>query len=223
MRCDSGATRWSFIASDHGESLGDHGEPTHGVFLYGETADVPLIIAPPSGKSTGSLAPALAGHRVHGLARLVDVTPTVLDLTGVPAPRGLDGVSLLPMIVHETSTIGGRAASPMPPDFDDANEIAGPVSYAETYYPRFHYGWSELFSVATVRWRYVRAPRPELYDLIRDPKETRDVSAEYPQVVEALTSKLDGLSAAWRELASPGETRSRSRGEVALARLRQRQ
>ena len=89
--------------ADHGESLGAHGEPTHGVFLYGDTLDVPLIVAPPSEVDGAPLTPALSGHRVHGLSRLVDVMPTVLDLTGLPVPAGLDGVSLLPMIVHETS------------------------------------------------------------------------------------------------------------------------
>ena len=145
--------------SDHGESLGEHGEPTHGVFLYGATLDVPLIIAPPPGAALGSPALALAGRRVGGLARLVDVTPTVLDLVGLPVPSGLDGVSLLPLVAHE----GASAAGAAPTDTSDA--LAGPVSYAETYYPRFRYNWSELVALETERWKFVRAPRPELYDL----------------------------------------------------------
>ena len=93
--------------SDHGESLGEHGEPTHGIFLYGATLDVPLIIAPPPGATLGSPALTLAGRRVGGLARLVDVTPTVLDLVGLPVPSGLDGVSLLPMVAHEGASAAG--------------------------------------------------------------------------------------------------------------------
>src|SRR5918995_5804479 len=131
--------------ADHGESLGEHGEPTHGIFLYGATLDVPLIIAPPSGGSLGSPAVALAGRRVRGLARLVDVAPTVLDLAGLPVPPGMDGVSLLPAVALE----GVSAASPSPADATDA--LAGPVSYAETYYPRFHYNWSELVTLETER------------------------------------------------------------------------
>ena len=73
--------------ADHGESLGAHGEPTHGVFLYGDTLDVPLIVAPPSGQTVPTLTPALSGHRVHGLSRLVDVMPTVFDLTGLHGAR----------------------------------------------------------------------------------------------------------------------------------------
>jgi tetratricopeptide (TPR) repeat protein len=144
----------------------------------------------------------------------------VLDLAGLPVPQGLDGVSLLPMIVYETMTAAGRASNQMPPDFDDANEIAGPVSYAETYYPRFHYGWSELFSVTTMRWRFVRAPRPELYDLLRDPKETRDVSAQYPSVAAALrlhlerVSPADASSPAPAKLDPEAEARLRSLGYV---------
>lgn len=174
--------------ADHGEALGEHGEPTHGVFLYDGTLDVPLIVAPPSGKSIGSLT--LAGRRVHGLARLVDVTPTLLDLTGLPAPTELDGVSLLPLIAQEGPQSASEEAS------GTSDEIAGPLAYAETYFPRFHYGWSELFAIATMRWKFVRAPRPELYDLTQDPKETHDVTAQYPRVAAALRAQLERLSPA---------------------------
>jgi len=174
--------------SDHGESLGDHGESTHGIFLYGATLDVPLILAPPPGAALGSPALALAGRRASGLARLVDLTPTLLDLVGLPVPEGLDGASLLPMLAHEAAS----AASPGPTAEAEAQEaLAGPVSYAETYYPRFHYSWSELFAVETGRWKYVRAPRPELYDLRADPKELRDVSGEHPRVAATLAAHLE--------------------------------
>ena len=101
---------------------------------------------------------------MRGLARLVDVSPTVMDLVGLPVPAGLDGESLLPMITREARQ---RAAAP-PSDTPDA--LAGPVSYAETYYPRFHYNWSELVAVETGRWKFVRAPRSELYDMQQDPR-----------------------------------------------------
>ena len=78
--------------ADHGEALGDHGEKTHSVFVYGSTLDVPLIVAPPLGAKLGAPGLELAGRRVRGLARLVDVTPTVLDLVGlgVDKPGKLD-------------------------------------------------------------------------------------------------------------------------------------
>ena len=180
--------------ADHGEALGAHGEPTHGVFLYGDTLDVPLIVAPPNGQTVPTLTLALNGRRVQGLSRLVDVMPTVLDLTGLTVPAGLDGVSLLPMIVHETSM--GATFSSEKPGSETANvsTIAGPFSYAETYYPRFHYGWSELFSVETTRWKFVKAPRPELYDLAADPKQTHEISAQHPGIAAALSAQLDASS-----------------------------
>ena len=180
--------------SDHGESLGEHGEPTHGIFLYGATLDVPLIIAPPPGAVLGSPALPLVGRRVRGLARLVDVTPTVLDLVGLPVPSGLDGVSLLPLVAHESHSEVGS------PPTDTSEALAGPVSYAETYYPRFHYNWSELVAVETERWKFVRAPRPELYDLQEDPKQLHDIAAEYPRVAATLARHLEQMN-----LQKPGE------------------
>jgi choline-sulfatase len=174
------------LLSDHGESLGEHGEPTHGIFLYRATLDVPLIIAPPPGATLGSPALTLAGRRVGGLARLVDVTPTVLDLVGLPVPSGLDGVSLLPMVAH------AGAMGSLPTEPSDA--LAGPLSYAETYYPRFRYNWSDLAAVETERWKFIRAPRPELYDLRQDPKERRDVSTEHPRVVATLAKHLESMN-----------------------------
>jgi choline-sulfatase len=173
--------------SDHGESLGEHGEPTHGIFLYGATLDVPLIIAPPAGATLGAPPVVLQGRRVAGLARLVDVTPTVLDLAGLPVPVGLDGVSLLPTVVEETAAIAPASHR------EPTDALAGPVSYAETYYPRFHYNWSELLTVSTGRWKFVRAPRPELYDVQHDPQELHDVSAEYPRVAATLARHLESL------------------------------
>ena len=178
-------------AADHGESIDEHGEPTHGIFLYGVTLDVPLIIAPPPGATIGSPPLTLNGRRVRGLARLVDITPTLLDLIGLPVPPGLDGVSLLPMAALEATAASSSAAPAKAEGGEDA--IVGPVSVAETYYPRFHLGWSELFAVETGRWKFVRAPRPELYDLVADARELHDVSAQYPQIAAALSGHLDSL------------------------------
>jgi choline-sulfatase len=181
--------------ADHGESLGEHGESTHGIFLYGATLDVPLIIAPPTGAGPGSFPLALAGRRVSGLARLVDVTPTVLDLVGLPVPEGLDGASLLPMLAHERAPTVASAPTGSSPATKDSGDdppdaLDGPVSFAETYYPRFHYGWNELFAVETGRWKLVRAPRPELYDLRSDPRELHDVKDQHPRVAATLAAQL---------------------------------
>jgi choline-sulfatase len=196
--------------SDHGESLGEHGEPTHGIFLYGATLDVPLIIAPPPGATLGSRAMPLAGRRVGGLARLVDVTPTVLDLVGLPVPSGLDGVSLLPMVADEGASAAGS------PPANTAEALAGPVSYAESYYPRFRYNWSELVALETARWKFVRAPRPELYDLRQDPKQLHDVSTEHPRVAATLARHFESMNL----LKAGDEPTPATLDPDALARLR---
>jgi choline-sulfatase len=197
--------------SDHGESLGEHGEPTHGIFLYGATLDVPLIIAPPGRSASGSPALVPAGRRVKALARLVDVTPTVLDLVGISVPAGFDGVSLLPAVAADDG-----AAARLPSAADTADALAGPISYAETFYPRFHYNWSELTAVETERWRFVRAPRPELYDVRQDPKELRDVTADHPRVAATLARHLESMDLG---KASDAPTPAKLDPE-ALARLR---
>ena len=167
--------------SDHGESLGEHGEAGHGIFLYGSTLDVPMLIAPPTGASSGAAGLLPAGRRVRGLARLVDVTPTVLDLVGLPPQQGLDGTSLLALV----------ACDGEPDDPPDA--IAGPVSYAETWFPRFHHGWSELTALETRRWKSIRAPKPELYDRLRDLKELDNLHDRREDVVATLAAELQAM------------------------------
>jgi len=148
------------FTSDHGEALGDHGEREHGFFLYRETVHVPLVLRLPGGVRGGS--------RVSATVGLVDLPATLLDLAGLPA-SGLDGVSLKP-------AIAGHA-------------VSRPV-YSETFLPRYHFGWSELLAVTRDRTRYIRAPRPELYDLTSDPGETRNLAAERPGDVSAMDSWL---------------------------------
>ncbi|HVQ29271.1 MAG TPA: sulfatase-like hydrolase/transferase, partial [Vicinamibacteria bacterium] len=186
--------------ADHGEALGDHGEKTHSVFVYGATLDVPLIVAPPLGARLGESALDLAGRRVRGLARLVDVTPTVLDLVGLPVPTDLDGASLLPLVAHEAAApahgAGSPAASPAggaEAPGTAAESLDGPASYAESYYPLFHHGWSELVVVETQRWRFIRAPRPELYDRVADPQERENVYEGNPRVAATLAAQLEAM------------------------------
>jgi arylsulfatase A-like enzyme/Flp pilus assembly protein TadD len=129
------------LVSDHGEGLGDHGETEHGLLLYRETLQVPLLI-----KLPGRVR---AGERVRTEVALVDVMPTVLDLLGVPAPDGLDGRAL----------------------FDGAPHPADRPIYSETLFPRHQYGFAELRSMIAGGRHYIDAPRPELYDLDDDPAE----------------------------------------------------
>lgn len=133
--------------ADHGESLGEHGEDEHGVFLYEPVLRVPFIVRGPGVKRGAAI-----GDQVRG----VDVFPTILDALGVERPAGLDGESVWPLLRGET-----RATAP--------------ASYAESYYPRFHYGWSELRAIRADGWKAIDAPKPELYNLRDDPGEQRNL------------------------------------------------
>lgn len=128
---------------DHGESLGEHGEADHGVFLYDAVLRVPLIVAGPG---------ARAGHVVREQVRVTDIVPTILTALGVQPAAPLDGESLAALLQ------GGERTS-VPP------------LYAESYYPKLHYGWSELRVIRADGWKAIDAPKPELYNLREDPKE----------------------------------------------------
>jgi arylsulfatase A-like enzyme/Flp pilus assembly protein TadD len=152
------------VTSDHGEGLGEHGESVHGFFVYETTLRVPLLARGPG------IAP---GGRLTATTRSVDLFPTLLDLLGVAVPAGLhvSGRSLAPALR------GGPALSEEP-------------AYAESLLPLLHYGWSDLRAVRDGRWKYIQAPRPELYDLQADPGERRDLAAAEPARAEALRAGL---------------------------------
>ncbi len=154
------------LLSDHGEGLGDHGEEFHGILLYREALQVPLIV-----KLPGAVR---AGESVATPAGLVDVLPSVAALLGVAAPAGLPGRSLF-----------GR------------EDKAAPAIYAETFYPRLHLGWSELRSIVDDRFHYVDGPRPELFDLVRDPRERTNLLATDPRRAAALRHALDAVAGAF--------------------------
>ena len=168
----AGAETLIVVAADHGEALGDHGETTHGVFLYEESLHVPLVIRFPQRKA--------AGVRVTTRVRLADIAPTVLESVGAPVPREMQGQTLLPLT-------GAHAPA------DDR-----PV-YAETTYPRRAFGWSPLVSWRSDRFLYVKAPRRELYDLAADPGAARDLAGSRGRVADGLDAELSRFV---RELAS---------------------
>src|SRR5262245_14203684 len=151
------------LMSDHGEGLGEHGEWTHGVFLYESTLRVPLVLALPG------VVPA--GRRVGQPVRSIDVLPTVLELLGVPAPGDVQGESLRPLYD------GGAA----PPRF----------VLAETKAPRENYAWSDLDAIRVGGLKFIRAPRAELYDLSVDPGETENRFPARPDDASRLASELE--------------------------------
>jgi tetratricopeptide (TPR) repeat protein len=172
------------LTSDHGESLGEHGEATHGIFAYEPTLKVPLVVYHPRGPG-GRVVPTPARH--------VDVLPTVLAALGVPVPARLPGRDLL---------------SPDPPPADTP-------TYFEALSGQLHRGWAPLTGVIRAGVKYVDLPIPELYDLGRDPGETRNQAAAEPRRLDALRAVLAPLRAASPALA-PGavdaETRERLHG-----------
>ena len=164
--------------SDHGEGLGDHGEDEHGVLLYREAIRVPLILKLPGRRH--------AGATVQGPVGLTDVFPTVAALAGFTIPPDLAGQPL-------TEGVSG------------APKAAGASRriYSETLYPRLHLGWSDLASLVDDRNHYIESPRPELYDLVADPGEKRDLSAGLPPAFRTLRAELSRLP---RPLQAPGST-----------------
>jgi arylsulfatase A-like enzyme/Flp pilus assembly protein TadD len=155
------------LAGDHGESLGEHGERTHGFFIYNATLHVPFIIRLPA-RSPGM------GTTVTGLVNLADLMPTVLQALQIGIPPQVQGVSLLPL---------------MKPQAENASRSL----YAETFLPRLHFNWSELRGVETENYHFIDAPKPELYDLTKDPGETDNLFAAKKAVGEEMRARLATL------------------------------
>lgn len=152
------------IAGDHGESLGDHGESAHGVFVYESAIRVPLIVSWP-----GELAPRV----VRAPVRLVDIAPTLAGLAALPPIAGADGRDLTPLL-----RAGDEALPPA-------------AAYAESYFPEFFMGWAPLRAIDDGRWKYIDSPEPELYDLTTDPAEADNRFGSEPATARALRRQLE--------------------------------
>jgi arylsulfatase A-like enzyme/thioredoxin-like negative regulator of GroEL len=165
------------VMADHGEALGDHGEDTHGFFLYDETIHVPLVIKLPGGSS--------AGKRIETRVGLVDWLPTILQAVGVAVPQEVQGTSLLGMMKPvPTEGAGASAAQEASPDRP---------AYAETDYPQRMFGWSSVRALRTGKYLYIKAPRQELYDQSADPKAEHDLSSASTAVTSTLAGQLDAF------------------------------
>jgi choline-sulfatase len=165
------------VVGDHGEGLGEHGEQTHGIFLYDSTLHVPLIVKPARPHSIQS--PALAAPRglaISAQVRTVDILPTILDLEGIHDPKRRDGSSLRPLW---TNPARGNASA------GRAESLPERVAFGETDYP-LDFGWAPLRSVRASDEKYIEAPRPECYDLGADPGETRNVYEPWNPSVQRL-------------------------------------
>ncbi len=169
------------FTADHGESLGEHKESAHGFFVYEAAIRVPLIISLPE-------VEAGRGLELSEQVQSIDIMPTVLDLVGSDVPPAVQGRSLVPLIQ------GGK-------------EKGEPAAYSETFFPRYHYGWSELRSLRQGRLKFIDAPRPELYDVSVDPMELSNLINEKASLGYEMKKELDSLIARYSapedELAGP--------------------
>jgi arylsulfatase A-like enzyme/Tfp pilus assembly protein PilF len=170
------------LFSDHGEGLGDHGEDEHGIFLYREAIQVPLIVKLPGG--------AMRGQSIKTAVQLSDIFPTVVELTGAKA-AAVPATSLL-------SFLDGEAKERF--------------VYSETYYPRFHFGWSDLHSLTDGQRHLIQAPRPELYAVSSDPAERTNVLPQERRAYAAMRAALQPLI---REAAAPAAIDSEEAAKLA--------
>jgi len=153
-------------AADHGEAFGEHGEISHSVFTYDTTLRVPLLVAGPG---------VPAGQTVEQIASLVDIAPTIAARTGLPR-FDADGINLSPALTGGT--------------------LPARTLYAESFAPLLDFGWSPLRTLRDERWKYIAAPKPELYDLQHDPAETDNLVATETTRASELARRTDGVSSA---------------------------
>ena len=169
------------LTSDHGEGLGDHGEDEHGIFVYREILQIPLILKLPGAERGGTACAAPV--------QLVDILPTLARLAGLEAPEASPGTSLLRVIDH-------------PP--------AERLIYGETYYPRLYFGWSELATLIGRRFQYIESPEPELYDLERDPLQRTNIFHQERRTGAAYDARLQEIERRF-EPPSPVDAETRNR------------
>ena len=161
------------LTADHGESLGEHEESGHGFFIYDATMRVPLIIRMPGAKPI----------KVKDQVRSIDLFATICEATGVESTHGA-GTSLVPLVQGDSL---GKTL----------------VAYSESYYPRFHYGWSELKALRTNEYKYIEAPQQEFYRLSEDSAELRNRYTQDQKRARPFESELAGMLANFSKVQGP--------------------
>ena len=155
------------LTSDHGEGLNDHDDYAHGLQLYREAIQVPLIVKLPGGRR--------AGETVSQPGQLIDIAPSILDLIDIEPPATLPGRALF--------------------DADGAGDEVRASIYAETYFPTLHFGWSHLRSLIDYPYHYIEGPDPELYNLDLDPQEKTNILRDDRRIFGRLRQELEEYDA----------------------------
>lgn len=184
-------------AGDHGEAFGERVETGHGLFLYDDTMRVPLIFYSENRIPRGRV--------IKSRVRLIDIFPSIMDMLGLAPPAKAQGTSLIPYI--------------------ERRQRGDLESYIESFYPRDYFGWSELVGLIKDDWKYIRAPKPELYNLRTDPRELANSYASSGRAASSMNARLEeiikggaGLAAAkGRALTPEEEERLRSLGYTSFA------
>jgi len=154
------------FTGDHGESLGEHKESAHGFFIYDASVRVPLIIRFPGNKLSNTV--------LDNQVRSIDIMPTLLHLVNAEVPESVQGKSLLSLMLNKEA----------------GDELQ---AYSETCWPRYHYGWSELKFLRLGQYKFIDAPKPELYDVMEDPGEMDNIVSKKASVAQEMKRKLDTL------------------------------
>jgi len=158
------------VAADHGEAFGEHGEKSHGIFLYDETIHVPLLMKLPGEK--------LADKRVEARVALADVAPSLLQTAGISIPSTMQGQSLFPLL-DAPGSVGSKQS-----------KLRDRAIYSETDYAHRAFGWSELRSWRVQKYLYIQAPKRELYDQSSDPDDLKNLATAAKAVADTLDGQL---------------------------------
>jgi choline-sulfatase len=164
------------VVAAHGESLGAHGEETHGIFLYDETIHVPLLVKLPDNNDAGKSS----SNHVNAKARLVDIAPSLLEIAAIPVPSQMPGQSLI-----RIAKSGGDQPA-----------------YSRSDLPHHGFGWSPLESWRAGKYLYIRAPKPELYDLTADPAATRNLAQTSKATLDTMAAQLESFDKRFNSEAS---------------------
>lgn len=159
--------------ADHGEGLGEHEESTHATFIYNTTQHIPFILRVPHYRHQG--------RRVKTVVSQIDVMPTVLDYLGIKWPAEVAGESQKELLENESEPEVQRFA------------------FLESKWPLLHYNWSPLSALVSKKYKYIQAPKPELYDLEDDPHEVNNIYEQNQKIAAQYRTRLKDLEGGWNQ------------------------